>query len=65
MEETFKNADSWEQYCRELYEAFAAVIPPEKYRFLQYAKMRHIAWWKQHAGGGAILLGKSAEEFGE
>ena len=26
--ETFKDADSWEGYCRELFEGFAAVIPP-------------------------------------
>jgi DNA repair photolyase len=65
LDEVFRDRHSWEAYSRELFEAFATVIPPEKYRFLQYALPDTREWWKARTQMGAIVLGKAVENSGE
>ncbi len=60
LEQVMGNAQSWEQYSRELFEAFAAVVPPEKLRFLQYVKPKTRDWWMARQAKGAVLLGAAA-----
>lgn len=50
-----------EQYARDTFEALAPLIPPEKFRFLQYANPAHAAWWVEREPRGAILLGEVFE----
>ena len=49
----------WEQYSRNAFDALARYIPPEKLRFLQYAKIANAEWWVEREAKGAILLGKA------
>ena len=60
VERISTSSDEWEEYSRDLFEAFAAVIPPEKYRFLQYPTAKTLPWWSQQTSRGAVLLGKVA-----
>jgi DNA repair photolyase len=53
------SGETWEQYSRDAFEALARHIPPEKLRFLQYAKPAHAEWWIERESKGAILLGKA------
>ena len=52
-----KSGQAWDQYARDAFEALARHIPPEKLRFLQYAKIAHAEWWIKQENRGAILLG--------
>jgi len=61
VEAVSANKDDWEEYARELFHAFAAVIPPEKYRFLQYATRATLPWWTAQRARGAVILGTGAE----
>ena len=61
LEEVFSDINRWEQYARDLFEAFAAVVPPEKLRFLQYVKPTTREWWHARRHLGAIPLGVAAD----
>lgn len=50
----------WEKYSRATFLAHAAVVPPEKLRFLQYVRPDAVQWWRNQTSRGAILLGKPA-----
>lgn len=52
---------AWESYARSAFDALARRVPPEKLRFLQYAKPKDAAWWIGQEAGGAILLGEMFE----
>jgi DNA repair photolyase len=45
-----------EAYARETFEAHAAVCPPGKFHFLQYASKNTRAWWEARQPQGAIVL---------
>ena len=60
MEHVFSDTSRWEQYSRDLFEAFTAVVPPEKLRFLQYVKPNTRDWWQARRTLGAVPLGKAA-----
>lgn len=51
---------AWETYARETFLAHAAVVPPDKLRFLQYVQINQLSWWTNQRNRGAILLGKHA-----
>lgn len=60
MQNVHNHKPAWEQYARRTFEALAAVVPVEKYRFLQYVQPGHTNWWRQQTSRGAVLLGKNA-----
>jgi DNA repair photolyase len=55
------SGEAWEQYARDAFEGLARHVPPEKLRFLQYAKIAHAKWWIEREPKGAILLGSAFE----
>jgi len=55
-----KNKSAMEEYARATFLAHAAVVPPEKLRFLQYVQKDHVEWWRSLESRGAVLLGKHA-----
>jgi len=57
-----KNKNAWEDYARATFLAHAAVIPPEKLRFMQYVDKNQLEWWRGQECHGAVLLGKHALE---
>jgi hypothetical protein len=56
-----ESGEAWEQYARDTFGALAKCIPPEKLRFLQYVKPKHLEWWVEREPQGAILLGEAFE----
>lgn len=54
------NRGAWEEYARATFLAHAAVVPPEKLRFLQYVRPESLEWWRNQSPRGALLLGKAA-----
>lgn len=54
--------DKWEAYARATFQAHAANIPVEKYRFLQYVDKKSIEWWNDQIPRGALVLGKVAQK---
>ena len=55
-----QNDSAWGAYARDTFLAHAAIVPPEKLRFLQYVQKKHLGWWRGQEHRGAILLGKHA-----
>lgn len=55
---------AWEQYARDTFSAHSMVIPPAKFRFLQYVNRHNLEYWKSRENIGAILLGKLAHAKG-
>jgi DNA repair photolyase len=53
---------AWEDYARKAFLALGKMVPPEKFRFLQYVTKDTRSWWEQQAAQGAVLLGRSATE---
>lgn len=51
-----------EAYARATFSAHAAVVPPEKLRFLQYLAPGSADWWRGQVSRGAVLLGKSSTQ---
>jgi DNA repair photolyase len=56
-----KHRAAWEEYARQTFLAHAAVIPPEKLKFMQYVNPQSVGWWRGQQNRGAVLLGKHAE----
>lgn len=50
------DSNKWESYARKTFEAFAPMIEPGKYRFLQYINKSTRDWWQSNISRGAILL---------
>ena len=53
---------AWEQYSRDTFEHLAAIVQPEKLRFLQYCNSHSIEWWRAQESRGAICLGAAAKD---
>ena len=53
------SGSAWELYAQKAFQALARQVPPEKLRFLQYAKAKDAAWWIEREPQGAILLGEA------
>jgi DNA repair photolyase len=51
---------AWDDYARNVFLALGKVVPPEKFRFLQYVTKDTRGWWEQQTGHGAVVLGRSA-----
>ena len=51
---------AWENYARATFAALAAVVPADKYRFLQYVQEGQTSWWRSQVTRGAVLLGAHA-----
>ena len=62
LEQVSGNRSLWEDYARKTFLALKDVVPAVKLRFLQYVKKGTVAWWREHEGQGAVLLGKAASE---
>lgn len=55
---------AWGQYCRETFEAFASLTPPEKLRWMQYPTTdKDIKWWLGQRKLGALVLGPRASGY--
>ena len=50
----------WDNYAKATFTAHAKNVPPEKLRFLHYPTQDSLAWWQEHTGQGAVLLGAGA-----
>ena len=60
LERVSTDRAAWEGYARATYLAHAKVVPPNKFRFLQYVQAGQAGWWREHAHLGAVLLGSHA-----
>jgi DNA repair photolyase len=60
FEEVCSSRDLWEQYARDMFLAFAEVVPAEKLRFLQYVRKETRDWWQAQEHRGAVILGRAA-----
>jgi hypothetical protein len=58
--EAVADRSAWENNARDVFLALSKVVPPEKFRFLQYVTKDTRDWWEQKTGDGVVLLGKSA-----
>ena len=55
---------AWGRYCRETFEAFATVAPPETLRWMQYPTTdKDIEWWLGQRNRGALVLGPHANNY--
>jgi DNA repair photolyase len=64
FEKVISDKAAWGQYCRETFEAFAKVAPPEKLRWMQYPKTdKEIRWWLGQRKRGALVLGPQASNY--
>lgn len=55
---------AWEAYARATFEAHRNAMPAGKLRFLQYVDPANLNWWSNQRAGGAVLLGKVAQDAG-
>ncbi len=58
VDKVVEDATAWEEYAQNTFLALQKVIPPEKFRFLQYVSKDALSWWQSKTKEGAILLGK-------
>lgn len=60
MQAVHDDKAEWENYARATFEALSAVVPADKYRFLQYVQAGQTSWWRNQVMRGAVLLGANA-----